>query len=157
MSSCRIPKMYQPSHSKKKMPTLYFVLKFCLDEEFIIQSSVVLFQAPCRIKILYQIALKATDKCEDLAKYIYINNSMRNLGFLTFFFFSRQHSSLCSDLWKWRPWNSICKTSEKLTQLWAFEVLNCTNYSTEYNDLARKQKKSDFFIEHEQQTDKISF
>lgn len=84
MSSCRIPKMYQPSHSKKKMPTLYFVLKF-LDEEFIIQSTVVLFQSSCRIKILYQIAEKAADKCEDFAKYIYIKNSTRKLRFLTFF------------------------------------------------------------------------
>lgn len=90
--------MYQPSHSKKKMPTSYFVLKFCLDEEFIIQGTVVLFQSSRRIKILYQIAQKAADKCEDLAKYIYIKNSMRNLGVLTFFFFSQQHSLPHSDL-----------------------------------------------------------
>lgn len=40
---------------KKKMPTLYVVLKFCLDEEFIIQSTVVLFQTSRGIKTLYQI------------------------------------------------------------------------------------------------------
>ena len=33
------------SLKRKKMPTLYFVLKFSTDEEFIIQSTVLLFQA----------------------------------------------------------------------------------------------------------------
>lgn len=126
MSSCRIPRMYQPSRSKKKMPTLYFVLKFCSDEEFIIQSTVVLFRSSCRIKILYQIAQKAADKHEDLAKYIYIKNAVRNPGFLTFLSFSRQRSPSPSDpaaLWKRPPCNSICRTWEEPARWRALKFL----------------------------------
>lgn len=135
MSSCRIPRMYQPSRSKEKMPTLYFVLKFCSDEEFIIQSTVVLFRSSCRIKILYQIAQKAADKRQDLAKYIYIKNSVRNPGFLTFLFFSFLFSAalpVCG-----RPGSALETTTmqlhlqnlRKASMLASFAIPNYTNYS----------------------------
>lgn len=63
-----------------------------------LSKAQLLFQSSCRIKILYQISEKAVDKCEDLAKYICVKNSVRNLRFLTFFLPSLQFFFAHSDL-----------------------------------------------------------